>query len=96
MESLAYLVVVLLSLLMLSGPVAIGLTSARAQRFTEGKPALAILRRIIAFGFGLIGTFIAIQLMYETTTLVIKLMAIISISGSIYALRREIKYTTNR
>ncbi len=96
MESLAYLVVILLSLLMLSGPIAIGLTSTRAQKSTEGKPLLTIVRRASAFGFATIGTFIAIQLMYETTTLFIKIMAILSISGAVYALRREIKYSTNR
>jgi hypothetical protein len=96
MESLAFLVVVLLSILMLSGPIAIGLTSAWAQRYTEGKPALQAMRRFFAFGIATIGVFIAIQLMYETTPLAPKLMAIAAIAGSIYALRRERKYIRSK
>jgi hypothetical protein len=81
---------------MLSGPIAIALTSSLAQQYTEDRPVLRALRRIIAMVFATMGTFIAIQLLYETTPLAPKLMAIAAIAGAIYALRREVKYAKSR
>jgi hypothetical protein len=93
MESLALLIVVLMSILLLSGPINIGLTSAMAQNFTEKRKVLKVLRRIVALTLGVIGIFIAIMFMYETTPLAPKLFAIIAMVGNFYALRREVKYS---
>ena len=96
MESLAYLVVILLSILMLSGPIAITLTSDFAQSFTEGRRVLQALRRLFAFGFATIGVFIAIQMLYGDAPFFPKMMAILAITGAIYALRRERKYIRSK
>ena len=61
MEDLALIVTIIMSVLLLSGPITIGLTSERAQIFTEERRVLKILRRVIALTIGIIGIFIAIQ-----------------------------------
>ncbi len=48
MEDLAFVVMIVMLLLLLSGPITIGLTSERAQLFTADRLALKILRRVIA------------------------------------------------
>ena len=96
MESLATLVVILFSILLLSGPINIGLTSQRIQLLATRKRGLTALRRIFILGIGVIGVFIAINFMYETTPLAVKLYSIIAIAGNIYALTREIKFSKSR
>ena len=96
MYSLAILVMVLFSLLMLSGPINIGLTSRRVQNFAAARKGLTALRRIIILTVAVIGIFIAISLMYETTPLGPKLFALIAIGGNIYALKREIDFSKSR
>jgi hypothetical protein len=96
MESLVLLVVIMLSILLLSGPINIALTSSVAQRFTDPRKVLKALRRIIALAIGVIGIFIAITFMYETTPLAPKLFAIIAMVGNFYALRREVKYSQSK
>ncbi len=93
MESLAALIVVMFSLLMLSGPINIGLSSLRTQLFCKKYRGLTVLRRILMLAIGIIGIFIAINFMYETTPLGPKLFSIIAIAGNIYALKREIKFS---
>ena len=96
MESLALLVVTLFSILMLSGPINIGLTSRRVQIFATKYRGLTAIRRIFAFGVGVIGCVIAISFMYETTPLGPKLFALIAIGGNFYALKREISFSKSR
>ena len=96
MESLALLVVTLFAILMLSGPINIGLTSNRVQIFCTRFRGATALRRLLALGIGIVGIFIAINFMYETTPLGPKLAAIIAIAGNIYAVRREIKFAKSR
>ena len=96
MESLAYLVVLLFSILMLSGPINIGLTSRRVQDFCAKRRGLTALRRVIFLAIAVIGIFIAINFMYETTPLGPKLFALIAIGGNIYALSREIAFSKAR
>ena len=92
MESLALVVVIVMSVLLLSGPITIGLTSERAQLYTADRLALKILRRVIALTFGIIGIFIAIQFLFEGLPAMTKFFALIALIGNIYAFRREIKF----
>lgn len=96
MESLAKVVLILFTILLLSGPINIGLTSRRVQIFATKRRGLTALRRIIALGIGVVGIFIAINFMYETTPLAPKLYALLAIAGNIYAVRREIKFVKSR
>jgi hypothetical protein len=50
----------------------------------------------LILGIGVIGVFIAITFMYETTPLAPKLYSLIAIGGNIYALKREIDYSKSR
>lgn len=92
MESLALVVVIVMSVLLLSGPITIGLTSERAQLYTADRLALKILRRVIALTFGIVGIFIAIQFLFEGLPAMTKFFALIALIGNIYAFRREIKF----
>jgi hypothetical protein len=47
-------------------------------------------------GLGVVGIFIAINFMYETTPLGPKLFSLIAIGGNIYALNREIAFAKSR
>ncbi len=96
MESLATLILVMFSILMLSGPINIGLTSRKIQEAASRRRGLTALRRVFILGIGIIGVFIAINFMYETTPLAVKLYSIIAIAGNIYALTREIKFSKSR
>lgn len=96
MESLAMLIVIMFSVLLLSGPINIGLTSRRVQEFASKRRGLTAIRRVLILGIGVIGVFIAITFMYETTPLAPKLYALIAIGGNIYALKREIDYSKSR
>lgn len=96
MEDLAFAVMIILSLLLISGPITIALTSEKAQRYTTSRRALRIIRRLVAAVFGLIGIFIAIQFLYETLPLLPKLFAISAIIGNGYSLRREIKFSLRK
>jgi hypothetical protein len=95
-ESLAMLIVIMFSILLLSGPINIGLTSRRVQEFTSKRRGLTAFRRVSILVIGVIGVFIAISFMYETTPLAPKLYALIAISGNIYALKREIDYSKSK
>jgi hypothetical protein len=92
MEDLAFVVVIVMSVLLLSGPITIGLTSERAQLYTADRLALKILRRVTALTIGIIGIFIAIQFLFEGLPAMTKFFALIALIGNIYAFRREIKY----
>jgi len=96
MESLAKLILILFSILMLSGPINIGLTSRRVQDFARKRRGLTATRRLLALGIGVIGIFIAITFMYETTPLGPKLFSLIAIGGNAYALKREIAFSKSR
>lgn len=96
MESLATLILVMFSILMLSGPINIGLTSRRIQDLCTRRRGATALRRVVILGIGIVGIFIAINFMYETTPLGPKIFSLISIGGNIYALNREIKFSKSR
>jgi hypothetical protein len=96
MESLAYLIVAMFSILMLSGPINIGLTSRRVQIFAASRKGLTASRRVLMLAIAIVGIFIAINFLYETTPLGPKLFSLIAIAGNIYALRREIAFSKSR
>jgi hypothetical protein len=50
----------------------------------------------VMLGVGVVGIFIAINFMYETTPLGPKLFSLIAIGGNIYALNREIKFSKSK
>ena len=96
MESLAYLIVVMFSILMLSGPINIGLTSRKIQDLATRRRGMTALRRLIILAVAIIGIFIAINFMYETTPLGPKIFSLIAIGGNIYALKREIDFSKSK
>lgn len=81
---------------MLSGPINIGLTSRKIQEAASRRRGLTALRRVFILGIGIIGVFIAINFMYETTPLGPKLFALIALGGNIYALKREVDFSKSR
>jgi hypothetical protein len=91
-EDLAFVVMIVMSVLLLSGPITIGLTSERAQLFTADRLVLKILRRVTALTIGIIGIFIAIQFLFEGLPALTKFFAVIALLGNIYAFRREMKF----
>ena len=93
MESLATLILVMFTILMLSGPINIGLTNRRIQELCSKRRGFTAIRRLVMLGVGVVGIFIAINFMYETTPLGPKLFSLIAIGGNIYALNREIKFS---
>jgi hypothetical protein len=96
MESLATLILVMFILLLLSGPINIGLTNRRIQELCRKRRGLTALRRLFMLGLGVVGIFIAINFMYETTPLGPKLFSLIAIGGNIYALNREITFSKSK
>jgi hypothetical protein len=96
MESLATLILVMFTILMLSGPINIGLTNRRIQEICTKRRGLTAIRRLVMLGVGVVGMFIAINFMYETTPLGPKLFSLIAIGGNIYALNREIKFSKSK
>jgi hypothetical protein len=96
MESLAILVLIMFSILMLSGPINIGLTNRRLQEFAASRKGLTIVRRLLFLAIAVVGIFIAIIFMYETTPLAPKLFALIAFAGNFYALKREIDFAKSR
>ena len=96
MESLAALILVMFSILLLSGPINIGLTSLRIQELTSRRRGMTAVRRVMMLGIGIIGIFIAINFLYETTPLGPKLFSLIAIGGNVYALKREIDFSKSK
>jgi len=96
MESLAILVLVMFSILMLSGPINIGLTNRRVQEFAASRKGLTAVRRLLFLAIAVVGIFIAITFMYETTPLAPKLFSLIAFAGNFYALKREIAFAKSR
>jgi hypothetical protein len=93
MESLATLILIMFSILLLSGPINIGLTSRRIQELASRRRGMTALRRVFILGIGVMGIFIAINFLYVTTPLGPKLFSLIAIGGNVYALTREIKFS---
>ena len=93
MESLAYLVVIIFSIALFSGPFAIALTSHRLVKFLNSKEGILwaivkVLRKIIHLLAITIGVLLGLSLMATTVT-VSKLVGAYAIVLAYIALRRE-------
>lgn len=86
MESLALFVGILLLVLMLSGPIAIGLTFIKTT-----KRSTNTLRRMFICQFSAIGIGLGVMLLLQGIAIGAKLIAISAIAASAYALKREFK-----
>jgi hypothetical protein len=84
MESLAFVVGVILLTMILSGPIAIGLTFIRSAN-----SVLNIIRRIIIGLLCALGMGLGIGLMLEGVASGAKMFALFAILSSAYALKRE-------
>jgi hypothetical protein len=93
MESLAYLVVIIFMVTLISGPFAIALTSHSLVNFLNSKESVPwaivnVLRKIIHGLTIVIGTFLGLSLLSRGTT-VIKFFGACAITLAYIALRRE-------
>ena len=86
MESLALFVGILLLVLILSGPIAIGLTFIKTS-----KRSTNTLRRLFICQFSAIGIGLGVMLLLQGIAIGAKLIAISAIAASAYALKREFK-----
>ena len=86
MESLALFVGILLLVLILSGPLAIGLTFVKTT-----KQSSKMLLRVLICLFSAIGIGLGVMLLLQGIAIGAKLMAIFAIAASAFALKREIK-----
>lgn len=86
MESLALFVGILLLVLILSGPIAIGLTFIKTT-----KRSTNTLRRMFICQFSAIGIGLGVVLLLQGIAIGAKLIAISAIAASAYALKREFK-----
>ena len=84
MESLALFVGILLLVLILSGPLAIGLTFIKTT-----KRSTNTLRRVFICQFSAIGIGLGVMLLLQGIAIGAKLMAIFAIAASAFALKRE-------
>jgi hypothetical protein len=84
MESLALVVGIILLTMILSGPIAIGLTFVRSAN-----PVLNIIRRVLIVILSALGIGLGIVLILEGVALGAKLFAIFAIVAGAYAVKRE-------
>ena len=86
MESLALLVTIIFVVLILSGPLAIGLTFVKTTKRWAN-----ILKRIFICQFSAIGIGLGVMLLLQGIPVGTKLLALSAIAVSAYALKREFK-----
>ena len=84
MESLALLVTIIFIVLILSGPLAIGLTFIKTT-----KRSTNTLRRVFICQFSAIGIGLGVMLLLQGIAIGAKLMALFAIAASAFALKRE-------
>ena len=84
MESLALVVGIILLTMILSGPIAFGLTFVRSAN-----PVLNIIRRILIVILSALGIGLGIILILEGVAIVAKLLALAAIAAGAYAVKRE-------
>lgn len=88
MYSLALLVVILMSLLLFSGPLALILTSRWAKKLSDSKKFL-IFRRSFLASVNLFGMFLSLSVFIIAVPLIIKFIATLSIITHVFAIDRE-------
>ena len=84
MESLALVVGIILLTMILSGPIAIGLTFVRSAN-----PVFNIIRRVLIVILSALGIGLGIVLILEGVALGAKLFALFAIVAGAYAVKRE-------
>lgn len=90
MRSLAYLVAFLLLMVVIGGPVALGLTFVRVQRFRT----LVILASF-SIPLGVVSTFLGLILILNNGSFGAKVLGVIGISTGAFAIRRIVRSLRN-
>ena len=89
MESLAMLVLILMSTVFLSGPLGILLTSKAVWNYTKEQTVLWIIRRVLVVVIALAGSFISFMLVFSQIPFGPKLFIAAGFSLNIFVLKRE-------
>jgi hypothetical protein len=89
MESLAVLVLILMSTVFLSGPLGIIFTSKAVWNYSQKKKALWIIRRVLVVLIALAGSFISVMLISSEIPLGISLVIAAGLALNIFVLKRE-------
>ena len=89
MESLARLVVILMSTVFLSGPLGILLTSKAVWNYSREKMGLWIIRRVLVVVIALVGSYISFMLVFSQIPLGPRLFIAAAFALNIIALKRE-------
>jgi len=93
MYSLALLVVILMSILIFSGPLAFLLTTKWAKNLNKNTPYL-LIRRIVLGILGAAGLFISLVIAIEHVPITIRIIALLSIAIHLKAIDREYGFIT--
>jgi len=89
MESLALLVVMLMSLVLFTGPLSLLLTSKMFWEFTSGNKAVWIIRRVVVTIVSLIGMTVELLFILNPLPMSPKFLAMIGFALNTIALKRE-------
>jgi Na+/alanine symporter len=89
MYSLAVLVMILMGIVIFSGPIGFLLTSKKMWNYSKEKKALWIIRRILVAIIAAAGSLISLMLVFNSLPLGPKLLAMAGFSLNIFALKRE-------
>ena len=96
MESLVILVVIILSAIIITAPVAFVLTTRKAQYFTSTRKGLNLARQIVGGAIATIGIVLALITGLSVEGFGTHLFFIAIIELNIYSIIREIKFIRNR
>ena len=88
MESLAFLITILLLILLLSGPICLLLTIGTLREFTRGT-VFNLGRRVLVSGIGFIGIFMCFFFLTGSVPIFLKFIALLSIAIHAWAIDRE-------
>jgi hypothetical protein len=90
MESLAVLVLILLSIVIFTGPVSFLLTSKPFWDFSKSRKALWIFRRVLVSIFSTIGIAISLRgFVFTEIPVGPKIVALAGVALNVFALKRE-------
>jgi hypothetical protein len=90
MESLAMLVLILMSIVVFTGPVSYLLTSKTVWDYSKEKKALWIFRRVLVTIFSVIGIAIALRgFVFTEIPIGPKIVAMAGIALNVFVLKRE-------
>lgn len=89
MESLAMLVLILMSTVFLSGPLGALLTSRTIWNYSQEKKGLWLIRRVLVVVIAVAGSFISFMLVFSSIPSGPKLFIAAAFALNIFALKRE-------